>query len=51
MAVPALPTLPARLPVLDVAACEDWVLHVCLLAGRWRRRHADVPFYTLGQAA
>lgn len=51
MAVPPLPTLPARLTVLDVSACEDWVLHVCLLAGRWRRRHVDVPFYTLGQSA
>lgn len=42
---------PLRLSVLDRAACEDWVLHVCMLSGHWRRRHAEAPFYTLGQAA
>lgn len=38
-------------PLLDEAACDDWVLRVSLLARHWRQRHADVPFYSLGLAA
>lgn len=51
MQCPVLLAEPLRLPILDRAACEDWVLAVSLLSGHWRRRHAVVPFYTLGQAA
>lgn len=39
------------LPVLDEAACEDWVLAVLLQQAHWCRRHAHVPFFTLGLAA
>ncbi|MBI3284908.1 MAG: hypothetical protein HYZ65_08685 [Burkholderiales bacterium] len=37
--------------LLEEAECEDWVLQVLLLKRYWRRRHAEVPFFTLGMAA
>lgn len=48
---PGPPMRPVRLPVLDPAECEDWVLLVSLQRRHWRRRHPEAPFYTLGQAA
>ncbi|MCC4595930.1 hypothetical protein NRY95_10950 [Xanthomonas campestris pv. phormiicola] len=49
-AVHAHPPL-ASLALLSEAECEDWVLRVLLLRRHWRRRHPQVPFFTLGLAA
>lgn len=46
-----MPELVSRLSLFSEEACEDWVLRVMWLKRLWRKRHPQVPFYTLGMAA
>jgi hypothetical protein len=41
----------AKFELLPEDECETFVLKVLLLKKHWLRRHAQVPFYTLGLAA